>query len=435
MRKAARWIIAVTFLLFGTAGSLAQEAQRERLRVVPPILQRVKENAGKLDLSDPQRAKLDALFAEIQKEVYAAVKDATDREALRQKVEQITQQLRPGVQEILGAEQMARLRELMAGGGGAQRPAMPRPDTSKLRPMTELGEDNHEGYAGGLYPDGKNARPAAHEAAGLALAGQIRPLDAKGQADANGKIVLLSVGMSNTTQEFSVFKRIADAETRRNPKLLIVDGAQGGMAALQIVDPGDNATGTRFWRTVDERLAAAGASREQVQAAWVKQADIRPTEEFPKHARKLQAELARIVQVLHARFPNLKQAYLSSRTYGGYALTPLNPDPFAYEGGFAVNWLIEQQIKGDASLNYDAAKGKVVAPWLSWGPYLWANGTTRRADGFFFYEQSDFGGDGTHPSESGRMKGRGRGRPFGWPPAQIRTCRTAAYGSCFGCLA
>ena len=43
------------------------------------------------------------------------------------------------------------------------------------------------------------------------------------------------------------------------------------------------------------------------------------------------------------------------------------------------------------------------APWLSWGPYLWANGMKKRADGLF-YAESDFGADGTHPSASGRQK-------------------------------
>ena len=31
--------------------------------------------------------------------------------------------------------------------------------------------------------------------------------------------------------------------------------------------------------------------------------------------------------------------------------------------------------------------------------------------------------------------GRGRDRPFGRPPAQIRACGIAAHGSYFGCLA
>src|SRR5262249_3676870 len=95
--------------------------------------------------------------------------------------------------------------------------------------------------------------------------------------------------------------------------------------------------------------------------------------------------------------------YLSSRTFGGFAKSRLNPEPYAYESGFSVKWLIEKQIDGDKSLNYDADKGEVKAPWLSWGPYLWANGTTRRKDGFS-YEESDFATDGTHHSQPGSKK-------------------------------
>ncbi len=96
--------------------------------------------------------------------------------------------------------------------------------------------------------------------------------------------------------------------------------------------------------------------------------------------------------------------YLSSRTYGGYATTGLNPEPYAFESGFSVKWLIEQQIDGDKSLNFDPARGEVKAPWLSWGPYLWANGSTKREDGFA-YEPDDFtSNDGTHQSPSGQRK-------------------------------
>jgi hypothetical protein len=69
-----------------------------------------------------------------------------------------------------------------------------------------------------------------------------------------------------------------------------------------------------------------------------------------------------------------------------------------------VRWLIQEQIKGDASLNDDPAKGPVRAPVLLWGPYLWADGTTpRRTDGLI-YEAKDMMIDGTHPSDSGRRK-------------------------------
>ena len=87
-----------------------------------------------------------------------------------------------------------------------------------------------------------------------------------------------------------------------------------------------------------------------------------------------------------------------------YAKTALNPEPYAYESGFSVKWLIEQQIKGDPALNFDPKHGAVKVPWLSWGPYLWANGSTKRTDGFS-YEAGDFSaGDGTHQSPAGQEK-------------------------------
>lgn len=282
-------------------------------------------------------------------------------------------------------------------------PGPSRGDTSSLKPLTEMGNTNYKGFPGGLYPDGKNVRPAGHEAAGLQLAQLVQPRSAEGQPSPDGKIVLLAVGMSNTTQEFSAFKQLADADPAKNPKLVIVDGAQGGMSAARIQNAEDNGSGTQYWTTVEQRLRAAGVTPAQVQVVWIKQADIRPTEAFPRHAQVLQAELAQIVQLLHRRYPNLKLAYLSSRTYAGYAKTPLNPEPYAYESGFAVRWLIEQQLKGDPGLNYHADKGPVRAPWLSWGAYLWANGTEQRADGLA-YGESDFAQDGTHPSPSGRRK-------------------------------
>jgi hypothetical protein len=52
----------------------------------------------------------------------------------------------------------------------------------------------------------------------------------------------------------------------------------------------------------------------------------------------------------------------------------------------------------------DPARGEVKAPWLSWGPYLWPNGTNKRSDGFFF-EKSDIRDDEQmHHSKAGQVK-------------------------------
>jgi hypothetical protein len=213
----------------------------------------------------------------------------------------------------------------------------------------------------------------------------------------NGRIVLLSIGMSNTTQEFSVFRQIADTDHAKNPRLVIVDGAQGGQTAAIIANPYAN-----FWTVVDQRLTAAGVTRQQVQVVWIKEADASPTQAFPTHATALQLELEAIARIVKSLYPNARLAYCSSRTYGGYATTALNPEPFAYETGFSVKWMIEKQISGDTSLAY--AGSFTRSPWLAWGPYLWADGTTQRTDGLTWQCADTQTSDGTHPTASGCLK-------------------------------
>ncbi len=287
--------------------------------------------------------------------------------------------------------------------GGPPQPAPPTFDTSKLRPLNDLTADKYQGHDRGLYPGGTNDRPAGHDKAGLELARRVRPLNAAGQPDPNGKVVLLSVGMSNTSQVSETFGRLLAKDDGRHPALVFVNGAQGGMTARAIRYPKDGATGTRFWSTIDDRLKAAGVTAAQVQAVWMKQADAGPRDGFPAYAETLCDEMEDIARIVGERFPNARLMYLSSRTYAGYATTGLNPEPYAFESGLAVRWLIQRQLDGKAALNFDAAKGPVRAPWLSWGPYLWAAGTTKNAAGLS-YDRDDFAPDGTHPAPPGQQK-------------------------------
>lgn len=289
-----------------------------------------------------------------------------------------------------------------AQDGGIQRGKIGA-DTSKLVPLSELGSDKYQGFAGGLYPGGKNDRPKEHEAAGLLIAKEITPRSTDGQPSPDGKIVLLSVGMSNTSQASQGFAKLLAKFEDKNPRLIFVNGAQGGMTAFRIQNPDDGGSGTKYWSVVDQALKNAGVTRAQVQAVWIKQADAGPSQGFPVYAKTLQSELAKIVQILPARFPNVKLCYLSSRTYGGFATTKLNPEPYAYESSFSVKWLIEQQLSGDKTLNYDPTRGKVTASWLSWGPDLWANGANKNRAGVS-YEVGDFAKDGTHHSPAGMEK-------------------------------
>jgi hypothetical protein len=299
-----------------------------------------------------------------------------------------------------------------AGGqakAGAKRPDAPPPPPPRnsigVKPLTELGDEKYKGETGGLYGNGHNEPPPEQQQAATKAAARIQPLDAQGKPSASGKIGLLGVGMSNTTQEFSTFKKLADSDPQKSDKVAIVDVAQGGQASEQWIDPASD-VGKRVWGTVDSRLKAADVSNEQVQVAWIKQALIRQAVfgEFPAHAKKLESDLVTTLQLLKKRFPNLQLAYMSSRIYAGYATTPLNPEPYAYEGAFSIRWIIDSQVKGDPQLNCDPPRGEVKAPVVLWGPYLWGDGTTPRKDGVVWNRDDLRDNDGTHPSPSGQKK-------------------------------
>jgi len=72
-------------------------------------------------------------------------------------------------------------------------------DTSKFKPLTELGHDQYQAFPGGLYPDGKK-RTARRPRSGRHGLRQKRCSRSTPTAkpSADGKVVLLSIGMSNT---------------------------------------------------------------------------------------------------------------------------------------------------------------------------------------------------------------------------------------------
>jgi hypothetical protein len=307
-----------------------------------------------------------------------------------------------------------------APGAAAEPGAAPRREAVfSAVPLTDMGSGTYLGFAGGLYP-GASMPPPAHAAAGAARAAAVTPLDASGNASPSGKIVMVSIGMSNTTQEFCnpsnpapcnswsfVGQAAADAAVNHST-LVLVNGAAGGKSAAYWISP----TLPDYDRVRDTDLAGAGVTEAQVQIGWVKVANPGPSVSLPSassDAYTLETQMGQIVRAMKIRYPNLKLVYFSSRIYAGYATTTLNPEPYAYESGFAVKWLIQAQIDQMANggtivdsragdLNYSTG-----APWVGWAAYLWADGTTPRSDGLTWVA-GDFQSDGTHPSKSGQTK-------------------------------
>jgi hypothetical protein len=199
--------------------------------------------------------------------------------------------------------------------------------------------------------------------------------------------------MSNATQEFSAFVRIANASPAKSDRVVVVDCAQGGQAMAQWAPPD-----ARPWQVAMDRLEDAGVAPEQVQVAWVKLANKAPAGSLEDHGKVLENDTLKVLHNAKKKFPNLRIAYLASRIWAGNARGSLNPEPYAYESAFAVRWLIRRQMEGDPGLALDKA------PLLLWGPYLWAEGERGRKLDDLVWLPGDFAGDGVHPSPSGREK-------------------------------
>jgi hypothetical protein len=288
-----------------------------------------------------------------------------------------------------------------------------------VAPLDALGAGSYLGlFERGLYPGGSNLPPAAHRAAGELRAGAVQPLDPSGAPSPNGKLVLVSVGMSNTTQEFCsqeggepcdpwtfMGRAAAHPEVART-HLVLANGALRGQVTQEWVSP----QGPTYDRVRDTVLAPRGLSEAQVQVLWVKVANRRPRASLPDPAADalaLLGGLGDLVRAARVRYPNLRLVFLSSRIYAGYASSDLNPEPYAFESGLAVKWLIEAQIHQVAGEGTDPIAGDLdyagIAPWVGWGPYLWADGLTPGGDGRV-WSCDDFDVDGTHPGRLGEEK-------------------------------
>lgn len=274
-------------------------------------------------------------------------------------------------------------------------------------------------FSGYLY-DGSNFAPSAHDSEGQIRASQVTPRDGNGNPSLTGKIVLLSIGMSTASLEWcgtlpsasasgcsngSFMQKAAADQTVNHKTLAIVNGCLWGHS----VETWLSATSDSY-ASVQSVLEKGGYTEKQVQVIWLKDTLGRAVTVLPASnadAHALEGDLATVVRTLKTRYPNLQQVFLTSRSYGGYGCS-INPEPEAYETGYAVKWVVKAQIDQMASggtavdsqagdLNYNT-----VAPWIVWGPYIWASGATPRSDGLFWLS-SDYR-DGCHPTAAGVTK-------------------------------
>jgi len=323
-------------------------------------------------------------------------------------------------------------------------------------PIMDMTSLQYLGFQGGLYENSSDTVPADHAAAGLSAAASIRPLDQNGSPSSNGAVVFLSIGMSNATIEFSAFQTQAAANPNVNHTTLAMEnGAYGGVTAcpwtvaqgLPTPTPCPGLTGVpaenQYDRVRDTVLATATAApsappgcgsasnpcltEKQVQVVWIKNANPSPAlngqgslsastvcanDILTIEACNYESQLGQTIRAAKSRYPNLKQVFLSTRIYAGYALVPLNPEPYAYEYGFSAKWLIQAQIDQIRNSTVNPVAGDLNysnghAAWTAWGPYLWADGASPRSDGMYWCGgqssapcngEDDYQSDFTHPN-------------------------------------
>jgi len=228
----------------------------------------------------------------------------------------------------------------------------------------------------------------------------------------------MSIGISNATQEWcdrngapcnpwSFTGQAAADPAVDHTSMVIANGARTSATA----DSWDSPADPDYNRIRDSVLAPLGVTEAQVEVIWLKTMNSDPTLSLPAggaEANLLVTQYGNILRALRTRYPNLQMVFMSSRSFGGYA-TGISPEPFAYETGFGVKWVIQAQVDQMANGGsvVDARAGNLnyntVAPWVAWGAYFWADGLNPRSDGLT-WEITDFRPDGVHPSMDGEIK-------------------------------
>jgi hypothetical protein len=254
-----------------------------------------------------------------------------------------------------------------------------------------------------------NPTQASQDTIGRAFAAIMRPINGTtGKYDGTGNVVMLSIGMSNATDEWcggsssisssgddlcgtttyhqtpSPYSLMQTA-SGLNQSLAIVNGAFSSQEACdytfwsvtQLPPPPTTCTGIPFPGSTqrtdydiirDEQLTPHSPQQlyeSQVQGLWIKQADVTYINHLgndvgsygcPVYAPlnidanckvdfyNLEKNLAGIVRAAKIRYPNLRMVFLTSRSYGGFTGFHPTNEMFAYETGFANKRLVKAQM-------------------------------------------------------------------------------------------
>ncbi len=282
-------------------------------------------------------------------------------------------------------------------------------DSTGLIPLVDLLTGFYEGHQGGLYPGGVNTIPTSHLNKGLSLVKKLKPLDSLGNVDyVNGKVVLAGFGASTVGGPFNHMINIMKDYNDISPCVKAVNAANGadGITSMYIGNE-------EYWDYIEVfKLAEKDLTPAQVQVGWLMHSSRTDTNgtDLESYIDTMMLRFTVALNALIYYYPNLKVVFISGFPYGGYAdptksLYNIIKEPVSYHHNFAVKELIKHQILGDPTLKYKEP-GR-VAPYIVWGPPLWADGTNpNNYDSLTWNCEGEFAldGGGYHLNDAGKDK-------------------------------
>ncbi|MFI5173055.1 MAG: T9SS type A sorting domain-containing protein [Chitinophagales bacterium] len=283
-------------------------------------------------------------------------------------------------------------------------------DSLGLIPLTDLGTGFYGSIMGGLYPGGSNTRPFLHEQKGIEISQTIEPLDTTGAVNyEQGKILLIGMGGSNASNAYNIFTDTMQTHdwAGTNPCMKANGLFFGGKDLHDMIDT----TSTFYWDELQDRLFSRDDSWEQIQVVWMLEQSEFNTEVVEDYVDYVAEQYITLMHRMIDTMPNLKIVYLTGFHYTGYThpnheLYNYLVEPKGYWGNLAIKELIERQINGDPELIFEGP-GR-VAPFISWGPYFWADGNNPRGGDFLVWPCEDYRDDDTgggfHLEETGKYK-------------------------------
>lgn len=281
-------------------------------------------------------------------------------------------------------------------------------DSTGKIPLNDLGTETYEGFTGGLFKEGNNDAPDIHLDKGIKISNNLKRRNDTGAIDnENGTIMMIGMGASTASDAFNTYRSsMIDADWEGvNPCLDVRSVFIGGKDLGDILDPEEN-----YWDKFQDRLEEKEIDPDQVQIVWMMHQSEATTNNLETYLTYVTGQYKLLLADMLIQMPNLRQVFISGMHYTGYT-DPAHErydamvEPKGYWGNLAIRELINMQIDGDPDLDFEGADRKV--PYITWGPYFWADGSNERSDGLTWTcdeFRSDPTGGGFHLKEEFQYK-------------------------------